>query len=104
MPIYVGSINLLFDMGAVYTTSGIRALMDGQGLDVIPYLERHVSGDFGELCHEDEAANRAAIYGQGRVFSVYFFIPPRDPDNRIKLWVITEADRSTTTVLLPDEY
>jgi len=61
-------------------------------------IERHLSGDFGELGPEDQEHNRRAITEGGRVMSSYPI------DTRTKVWVITEADRSVTTVLLPDEY
>jgi hypothetical protein len=62
-------------------------------------LARHASGDDGDLSADDKALNAAAIAsGQDRVFSAYN-LPSRD-----RLWVITEWDRSVTTILLPDEY
>jgi hypothetical protein len=61
-------------------------------------LARHVSGDWGELPVEDIAANELALLTGKRLLSSYAL--PGDG----KVWVITEADRSSTTILLPNEY
>jgi hypothetical protein len=66
-------------------------------IDLLPYLLRHLSGDWGEMDSEDRAANEWALGQGGRLFSAY-----DTPAGR--LWVITEADHSATTFLLPDEY
>ena len=65
--------------------------------EVLALVNRHVGGDFGDLGEEDTARNRDAIQCGARVFSAY--ITPRG-----KVWVITEADRAVTTILLPSEY
>ena len=88
----------LFQPGAVVCTPGaLRALTKAQtnGRDLIG---RHLGGDFGELCAEDQQQNRLAIEQGSRVISSY-----RLP-TQVSLWIITEADRSVTTLLLPDEY
>lgn len=61
-------------------------------------LWRHLSGDWGDVCDADKAANNRALRDGDRLLSVY-----HAPDG-VKFWIITEADRSATTVLLPDEY
>jgi hypothetical protein len=61
-------------------------------------LQRHLDGDWGEVSEEDREANNSALRNGGRLLSAYRI------GNGVKLWVITEADRSVTTVLLPDEY
>lgn len=61
-------------------------------------LARHVQGDWGEVNKEDRQANEDALRNGGRLFSVY-----RASDGR-KFWVITEADRSVTTILLVEDY
>lgn len=66
--------------------------------DVVTGMERHVSGEWGELCPEDIAQNERALQREGRLVSVY-----RD-DNGTRFYIITEADRSVTTVLLPEDY
>src|SRR5262249_32964915 len=61
-------------------------------------LQRHLEGDWGEVSEEDQEANNSALKYGGRLLSSYRI------GNGVELWVITEADRSVTTVLLPDEY
>jgi len=61
-------------------------------------LARHVAGDWGDLDARDKALNDAAVKRGGRIFSAYQLT------DDIRVWVITEADRSSTTVLLPSEY
>lgn len=67
---------------------------------VIDSLRRHARGDWGDMCQEDKEANDEALAlgdGAGRIFSAYEHPGP-------KIWIITEADRSATTILFPDEY
>jgi hypothetical protein len=72
----------------------LRAHADTRAL-----LRRHVNGDWGDLGSEyDEQANNRAVKEVSRIFSVYKLVTD------IKVWVITEADRSSTTFLLPSEY
>ena len=72
--------------------------MDEAEADLKTLLDRHARGDWGSLGSEDWEANDAAVMEGSRVFSAY-----RLPDDS-KVWIITEADRSVTTVLLPEEY
>ena len=84
-----------FPLGKVYATPGAMAL----GIDLAAYLRRHHCGDWGdELCEEDKLANEAALRDRTRLLSCY-----RTPAGD-RLYVITEWDRSATTVLLPEEY
>lgn len=62
------------------------------------FLCRHLQGDWGELCDEDIAANEFALIEGLRLMSAY-----RTTDGT-RLWIITEADRSATTIILPEEY
>ena len=66
--------------------------------DVQAALVRHASGDWGDVCEEDRQANDEALKTGARLLSVY-----RD-SRGTKFWIITEADRSATTVLLPEDY
>ena len=67
--------------------------------DVLAALGKHTSGDWGECGEEDWQSNELAYEsGEDRVFSIY-----RDR-NGVKFWIITEWDRSSTTVLLPEDY
>lgn len=65
--------------------------------DVLRCLCRHAVGDWGDVCAEDQAANELALRDGSRLLSAF-----RSGDE--KFWIITEADRSVTTVLLPEDY
>jgi hypothetical protein len=67
---------------------------------VMESLKRHCAGDWGELDVEDKRANDLALQEGGRLFSAYIKKGPKI----WKVWIITEADRSVTTVLFPKEY
>ncbi len=82
-----------FEHGRILATQGVMAL----GVDILPFLVRHLSGDWGVLCDEDKAANDEAVTTGLRIMSCY------DTANG-RIWIITEADRSATTALLPREY
>ncbi|HXO19419.1 MAG TPA: hypothetical protein VOA87_05775, partial [Thermoanaerobaculia bacterium] len=64
----------------------------------LTFLRRHVQGDWGEVCKEDGQANDRALRSGGRLLSAY------RTHLGTRLWVITEADRSSTCILLPEEY
>jgi hypothetical protein len=88
--------NPKFRLGQLVGTPGaMRAVSRLEAGDAIA---RHVSGDWGELCEEDRAENEFGLAHSGRLFSVYY------TENGTKFWVITESDRSVTTLLLPEEY
>jgi len=74
------------------------ALKQIHPLDVHACLKRHSVGDWGDVCDEDRAENEFSLDKQLRLFSVYH------DRHGTKFWIITEADRSATTVLLPAEY
>lgn len=85
-----------FPLGqTVITQAAYRAL---ELLEVKRAMLRHHCGDWGELCEEDQHANQQALRQGARVMSVY-----RDRSGT-SFWIITEADRSVTTVLLPEDY
>lgn len=92
-----------FELGQTVITRGIAARMQEDnefGLFVMVSLERHKNGDWGNLCDEDKALNDEALKDGNRLMSAY---NRKDhPDD--KIWIITEADRSVTTVLFPNEY
>ena len=91
--------NSRFPPGQVVMTAGVDELVRQGRLNPSQYLRRHLSGDWGDLCDEDRRQNDAALKsGEDRLFSSYQVT--RD----LKLWIITEWDRSVTTLLLPDEY
>ena len=83
-----------FDLGAVYATSGAMAL----GEDLTTYLRRHHCGDWGDLDAEDQQHNEDALAGSMRLLSAY------QTQSGERLYIITEWDRSRTTILLASEY
>jgi hypothetical protein len=84
-------------LGRVVATPGALKLLMGAGGHPFNLLARHATGDWGELCAFDRRQNEIALRDGERVFSSYYV-----PVGRV--WIITEADRSVTTVLIPEEY
>ncbi|MFN3597291.1 MAG: hypothetical protein ACK41D_08475 [Rubricoccaceae bacterium] len=93
-----------FPLGRVLATPGALALADEHGLNLAALIARHQTGDWGTLCDDDRAANERALRTGARLLSRYPTRPVHGRDGGGVLWIITEADRSATTVLLPDEY
>ena len=95
----------LFSLGHVVATPAALALIQGHGASVPELLHRHLTGDWQEMCKPDRDANWAAILeGEARVFSSFDIAPKSHAGKPIKIWVITEWDRSVTTVLRPEDY
>ena len=84
-------------LGRVVATPGALNLLSEIGEDPFDFLARHASGDWGELCAFDRRQNEIARREGYRVLSSY-------PVGRECVWIVTEADRSITTILLPEEY
>jgi hypothetical protein len=84
-----------FPLGQVVITANASLRLPTDA--VLTALCRHAAGDWGDLCREDTLVNDSALDQGGRLFSAY----GHDAD---RFWVITEADRSATTVLLPEDY
>ena len=87
-----------FPLGRVLATPRALAVLEAHGVLPANLLGRHVRGDWGELCEEDVEANREALQQGSRIFSSDLI------GEGVKAWVITEADRSATTLLMPDDY
>lgn len=88
-----------FPLGQCVGTRNAVELMQAQDINPLHLLMRHASGDDGDLDAHDKALNVTAIAsGEGRIFSSYTM------PSGARLWVITEADRSSTTILLPEDY
>ena len=87
-----------FHPGQIVATPGALNAMESCGCTAHSLLSRHLSGDWGTLPVEDIALNEQALLSDGRLLSSY----PVGPGTRI--WIITEWDRSVTTLLLPEEY
>ena len=89
---------ILFGLGRIVATPACLRLLEENNTNAAEYLMRHVTGDFGAMCEEDIQANWDAIKYGSRVFSSYFL------QDESKIWVITEADRKSTALILPSEY
>lgn len=95
-----GALSLLAeirDAGKPYSVQHTAQAEDPMAL-VLAHVGRHSTGDWGDVEREDWAANDDALVNGGRLFSTYQLTAAA------RVWIITEADRSATTVLLPDEY
>jgi len=93
----------LFLLGRLLSTPGALAALEESGQSPMEFVQRHVSGDWGDLCQEDRQANDEAVQDGSRILSAYRL------RNGTKLWLITEAaddqgQRVATTCLLPEEY
>ena len=87
-----------FALGEIVATRGALAALEKAGQPPLLFIIRHMQNDWGEVCDEDRAQNDEAVASGNRIHSAY----------RTSLggtiWIITEHDRSATTILLPDEY
>jgi len=86
----------VFRLGRIMATP--NALQSIPNEDILRAMQRHQAGDWGNLDNEDRTSNDRALKSGGRLFSAYH------AENGTKFWIITEADRSVTTVLLPQDY
>ena len=86
-----------FPLGQIVATSGALKLLEEAGEEPCLLLTRHCSGDWGELCAHDRRENELSLKHGWRIVSSY-------PVGDRRVWIITEADRSYTTILLPEEY
>ena len=89
---------MLFPLGQIVATPGALHVLEQSHLDPRTLLRRHQAGDWGELSPADRDENELSVKQGFRILSNY----PVGAGER--LWVITEADRSVTTILLPSEY
>ena len=85
-----------FPLGEIVITRNAHQIIPAA--DVQQALVRHASGDWGDVCEEDRQENELSLQEGYRLLSVYH------DSAGVKFWIITEADRSVTTVLLPDDY
>ncbi|SKB02289.1 hypothetical protein SAMN05421862_1192 [Pseudomonas extremaustralis] len=90
----------LFASGQLVLTHSVQHLVEHGALDPTVYLQRHLSGDWGELSEDDWNSNQRSLHTGDRLFSAYDI----DTVDEIRLWIITESDRSVTTILLPSDY
>ena len=89
---------MLFRLGRLCATNGAIRTLTSAAADPIELMARHLAGDWGDLNAADRAANDRALQSGERIISAYRL------GNDQKIWIITEADRSATTILLPAEY
>lgn len=90
---------MLFELGQIVATSGIAQKSEDPNFahEVRKCLSKHIKGDWGDLCEEDKNLNEQAIQKGTRILSAYNILNE-------KIYIITEADRSVTTVLFAREY
>ena len=91
----------LFLTGQVVSTPSAMEVLDRAGVSAIDFVARHVFADWSEMDIDDQVQNLLAVRDGLRVLSSYRV---GDMANSPRVWVITEADRSSTCVLLPEEY
>lgn len=87
-----------FAVGQVVATPGALEVLEDAGETPVTFLRRHVIGDWGDVDEHDRQENESSVEQSFRLLSSYAL------SNGTKLWIITEADRSSTTLLLPSEY
>ena len=87
-----------FPLGQTVATPGALEALAEAGQTGLEFLARHQAGDWGDCCKDDAQANERALNDESRIWSIYH------TSKGVKLYVITEADRSSTCILLPSEY
>jgi hypothetical protein len=87
-----------FSLGQLVATPGALQALEEAGQNALEFLALHQSGDWGDLSEEDKKENEFSVSRQLRILSAYTLT------TGTKIWIITEADRSATTILLPEEY
>ena len=87
-----------FPLGQLVATPGALEALKEAEVSFLPYIRRHLEGDWGDISPEDAAENELSLEQGFRLLSAYN-LPGSD-----RIWIITEADRSATTILLPEEY
>ena len=87
-----------FHLGQVVATPGALAALEDARDNPMKYLHRHASGNWGDVPPEDAAENELSLREGYRIISAYTI------QEGVRIWIITEADRSSTTILLPEEY
>lgn len=91
----------LIPLGRVVATPGALDVLEVTGTDALELLRCHAAGDWGEVPPEDARENERSVREGWRVLSSY---PVGDSEAGERVWIITEADRSSTCILLPEEY
>lgn len=92
------TITARFKLGQTLITRGAQGALKEAGQSPHEFLQRHERGDWGEVSEDDQQENEISVKEGFRILSAYCTSKGK------RVWVITEADRSATTILLPDEY
>ena len=92
------NIGARFALGETFITPGAQEALEIAGQTAIQFLRRHMSNDWGEISEEDARENELSLREGYRLLSAYRTVRGQ------RIWIITEADRSATTILLPSEY
>ncbi len=87
-----------FSPGSIVATPGALEAFRASGEEPLPFLQRHLTGDWGDVDEHDHRENELSLQRGWRILSCYRL------SDGTRIWIITEADRSVTTVLLPEEY
>lgn len=87
-----------FLLGLITATNGALKALEEANQEATEFLSRHQHGDWGEVDEEDKKENEFSVLNNPRILSAYTL------NMGVKIWIITEADRSVTTILLPQEY
>ena len=92
----INPLSVSFPLGQTVITPNAENQLHSE--DVFLSLRRHAAGDWGDVCPDDRAENELSLREGFRLLSAY------KDRHGIKFWIITEADRSVTTILLPEDY
>ena len=111
-PTIIYSNTARFPLGQIVATPGALELLQETGFSAAALINRHAHGSWGDLCEEDRAENEFAASRRLRILSCYRLVDaerlaatPLEKRSALPtIWIITEADRSVTTLLRPDEY
>ena len=111
-PVLIITNTARFALGQIVATPGALSLLQAMGFSAAALIGRHVHDDWGDCCADDAATNEFAVTRRLRLMSVYRLVDPvklaNTPRNKRSdlptVWIITEADRSVTTLLLPEDY
>lgn len=87
-----------FLLGRLQATPAALKALAQAGQEAIEFLSRHQHGDWGDLDDEDKKENDLSVLNNFRILSAYHL------KTGVKIWIITGADRSSTTIMLPSEY
>lgn len=90
-----------FELGQLIMTTSVAEWAAEHSIDLLPYVTRHQSGDWGDVCREDANENELSLKQGFRLLSAYKVPINNDVET---IWVITESDRSYTTILFPTDY